>query len=393
MKVSFFFMLLCLSGFPEKTMAQTIAAPTTNNSLPKKTLQTTKKVKYYHVEERINLKFGGVITTYDVVDARLISQNDLGPNNQRIITVTYTDGSTAVYTELPPSNLAANDLNSSSNNTQYSPRASNNITTTGTTNEDSKVQTAKNANKIASTDTSNLPASILNAKSSPSSYYNQTFTKNPTDEDTNTKDANSLGTNKKRSTTIAAKEKTYFPTNIADRASDSNNTNYQTKTNTDDLEKDTDDQSEAIASLQEEAIATEIEKLLALPNKKRSLKEDEKILDDLIGSIIKISATSQNQTNGNQNNTTTKKVLYAYVNVMKTYEGVALKGYKSAYLFKKLGNDFYYNDQMEKAVKWYQALFDLEENLDTEFYYKYASALKAIGQNMKAQKIMDQLRP
>lgn len=43
----------------------------------------------YHVEERINMNFGSRITTYNVTDLSLISTNDLGPNNTRIITPKY----------------------------------------------------------------------------------------------------------------------------------------------------------------------------------------------------------------------------------------------------------------------------------------------------------------
>ncbi|HLA55530.1 MAG TPA: hypothetical protein VK623_05500 [Flavobacterium sp.] len=40
----------------------------------------------YHVEERINSNFGSRVTTYDVSNLSLISTNDLGPNNTRIVT-------------------------------------------------------------------------------------------------------------------------------------------------------------------------------------------------------------------------------------------------------------------------------------------------------------------
>lgn len=53
---------------------------TTNNDLA---------VVSYHVEERINMRFGGSVTTYDVTDLSMISKNDLGENNVRIITPKY----------------------------------------------------------------------------------------------------------------------------------------------------------------------------------------------------------------------------------------------------------------------------------------------------------------
>jgi hypothetical protein len=43
----------------------------------------------YHVEERINMNFGGSIRTYDVTNLNLITPKDLGKNNIRIITPKY----------------------------------------------------------------------------------------------------------------------------------------------------------------------------------------------------------------------------------------------------------------------------------------------------------------
>ena len=43
----------------------------------------------YHVEERINMRFGSNVTTYDVSSLSLINTNDLGENNVRIVTPKY----------------------------------------------------------------------------------------------------------------------------------------------------------------------------------------------------------------------------------------------------------------------------------------------------------------
>ncbi|MFE3872745.1 flagellar motor protein MotB, partial [Flavobacterium sp. ZS1P70] len=42
---------------------------------------------------------------------------------------------------------------------------------------------------------------------------------------------------------------------------------------------------------------------------------------------------------------------YAYVDAIKTYERVAEKGYKSVDMFKKLGNAYYFNGELDKAAK------------------------------------------
>ena len=48
-----------------------------------------RTIKCYHIEENINLKFGGYTITYEVSDLSLINIYDLGPNNSRIITPIY----------------------------------------------------------------------------------------------------------------------------------------------------------------------------------------------------------------------------------------------------------------------------------------------------------------
>ncbi|NGY38779.1 OmpA family protein [Flavobacterium sp. XN-5] len=79
---------------------------------------------------------------------------------------------------------------------------------------------------------------------------------------------------------------------------------------------------------------------------------------------------------------------YAYVDAIKTYEKLANKGYKSADMFKKLGNAYYFNAKLEDAAKWYTELFTMETEIEPEYYYRYAQTLRSIGENKKADEIM-----
>jgi len=79
---------------------------------------------------------------------------------------------------------------------------------------------------------------------------------------------------------------------------------------------------------------------------------------------------------------------YAYVDAIKTYERVAEKGYKSEELFKKLGNAYYFNAKLEDAARWYGELFDMTTDLEPEYYYRYSSSLRSIGENDKANEMM-----
>jgi len=84
-----------------------------------------------------------------------------------------------------------------------------------------------------------------------------------------------------------------------------------------------------------------------------------------------------------------KYASYAYIDAIKTYEKVAKKGYKSEAMFQKLGNSYYFNSELEKAAKWYGELFTLNSEQESEYYYRYAQSLKSIGENEKANEIME----
>ncbi|WP_369753857.1 tetratricopeptide repeat protein [Flavobacterium sp. WC2409] len=108
----------------------------------------------------------------------------------------------------------------------------------------------------------------------------------------------------------------------------------------------------------------------------------------LIISIFSFNTYSQKKIIAN---TKIIKVEYVYVNVIKTYERVAQKGYKSIDLFQKLGNSYYSNNELEKAAKYYGELFIMTSDLEPEYYYHYAQSLNFIGQNDKANEILDKL--
>jgi outer membrane protein OmpA-like peptidoglycan-associated protein/tetratricopeptide (TPR) repeat protein len=79
---------------------------------------------------------------------------------------------------------------------------------------------------------------------------------------------------------------------------------------------------------------------------------------------------------------------YAYIDAIKTYEKVAEKGYQDEKMFQKLGNAYYFNGESTKAVKWYDALFALNDQQEPEYYYRYAQTLKSTGDYAKADKIL-----
>lgn len=78
----------------------------------------------------------------------------------------------------------------------------------------------------------------------------------------------------------------------------------------------------------------------------------------------------------------------AYVDAIQTYEKVANKGYKSVELFQKLGNSYYFQSKFEQADKWYGELFAMNQEVDPEYYIRYAQTLKSVGNYKKADQMM-----
>ena len=83
---------------------------------------------------------------------------------------------------------------------------------------------------------------------------------------------------------------------------------------------------------------------------------------------------------------------FAFVDAIATYETVAQNCYKDEIMFQKLGNAYYFNSNLEKAAKWYAELFKMNKNQESEYYYRYAQALKSIGDYKKADIMLEQFK-
>lgn len=79
---------------------------------------------------------------------------------------------------------------------------------------------------------------------------------------------------------------------------------------------------------------------------------------------------------------------FVYVNITDTYERIAAKGYKSVELFKKLGDTYFLKGDHKKSTKWYGELFKMDPNQEAEFFYRYATALRSIGQIEQANNLL-----
>jgi len=80
---------------------------------------------------------------------------------------------------------------------------------------------------------------------------------------------------------------------------------------------------------------------------------------------------------------------YAYVDAIKEYEQIAFRGFKSAELYQKMADAYYFNGELEQSAKWYGYLFGVSQDIDAEHYYRYSQALKAKGEYDKANALLE----
>ncbi|MDR7209161.1 OmpA family protein [Flavobacterium piscis] len=80
---------------------------------------------------------------------------------------------------------------------------------------------------------------------------------------------------------------------------------------------------------------------------------------------------------------------YEFVDAIQVYEKVAEKGYKDEKMFQRLGNAYYFNAELTKAVKWYDQLFVLNTEQEPEYFYRYAQCLKSAGNYKKADEMLE----
>lgn len=79
---------------------------------------------------------------------------------------------------------------------------------------------------------------------------------------------------------------------------------------------------------------------------------------------------------------------HAYIDIIKTYERVSDKGYESIDMLKKVGDSYFFDDELEKAEKCYTKLFSLTTKLEPEYYYRYSISLRAMGKTEQANEIL-----
>jgi len=82
---------------------------------------------------------------------------------------------------------------------------------------------------------------------------------------------------------------------------------------------------------------------------------------------------------------------WAYIESTHIYEKVLKRGYSSRDLLEKLGNAYYFNARYTEANQHYERLFSEfgQEELATEYYYRYAQTLQHTGDEAKSKQYYD----
>ncbi|MAP80628.1 MAG: flagellar motor protein MotB [Aequorivita sp.] len=80
---------------------------------------------------------------------------------------------------------------------------------------------------------------------------------------------------------------------------------------------------------------------------------------------------------------------YSYINAQEIYLKVVENGYRSAEVYQKLGDTYYYNSDYVNAEKYYSKLLnEYPDNIETEYYYRIAQTLKSVGKYEKSAEVM-----
>ncbi len=81
---------------------------------------------------------------------------------------------------------------------------------------------------------------------------------------------------------------------------------------------------------------------------------------------------------------------FAFVDARKIYQKVAESGYSSADLFKKLGDSYYFNAELDQAVVWYEKLVnEYIDEVEPEYIFRYSQSLKNVERYDEADKMME----
>jgi len=84
---------------------------------------------------------------------------------------------------------------------------------------------------------------------------------------------------------------------------------------------------------------------------------------------------------------------YAHMVPIASYESLLKEGYEETIIYRKLGNANYLSANYDVATYWYERLLQIQkDNIDPEYLYRYALALKSIKKYEESNKLMNRFK-
>ncbi|MEC5167078.1 outer membrane protein OmpA-like peptidoglycan-associated protein [Flavobacterium sp. PL11] len=81
---------------------------------------------------------------------------------------------------------------------------------------------------------------------------------------------------------------------------------------------------------------------------------------------------------------------FAFVDAREVYLEVVKSGYKSENIYKKLGDSYYFNNDLLNALPWFENLYNFQKKIEPEYLFRYAMALKSNKRYEAAEKILQE---
>lgn len=133
------------------------------------------------------------------------------------------------------------------------------------------------------------------------------------------------------------------------------------------------------------------------PNNKRVIIEKKRIKNkENVDTVIENNAVDQ--TIKNTISIEKTKPIHPYYEVKKisiypieTYERMANEGISSKDIFQNLADYYFFEKNFAKASKYYEALFKMTSELETEYFFRYAQSLKQIGDTERSIEILNKI--
>jgi len=83
---------------------------------------------------------------------------------------------------------------------------------------------------------------------------------------------------------------------------------------------------------------------------------------------------------------------FAYIDAREVYLEVAKSGYKSENIFKKLGDSYYFNNDLPSSLKWYEELYAFQKKMEPIYLFRYAMALKSVKRYKEADQYLNEYK-